>query len=1043
MITTRTLLAAFLLASASCAAVTAMDYEPYTYRQNFEIREMMGWSSYPPIQDAAYEAPYIYPGAVVPGEPGAVLCKIIQPEWDSPQLTGVVKRLRMHLDDTSRIRFRYYIKTTLAPAWLGIDMGLADGGDTPGRVRARFANPKTNTWVAADYHLADILAAAGLSHTPSLDITALAITVRFDRADPDMPIVLGIDDVEVSGYRQATFDFREPKVETLDEWESRIALRHYRNGDTLTLTGSFRSSNPDGIAVRIARFDRPDSTVETRRMIRSGAGWTLDSPLVLAAARYPAGMYEATLTGARAGAECARSTFTFLVVDPARFAGHPRLWFERGAARAFADRMKQGTRLLFFEQIRAEAKNTRETQSPDLPDDLDTFPTKGWLKSFEPYRHRIATMPQAAFASALVWVLDGDERAADFAGRVLLSLAGWRTWTHPWMASRGHQIYLYQWYTAYNLGLTYDILYDRLSDAERKKVREAFLRNALLPAYRTYVVGDQCTCNESNWIPAIVGGALTAVCSILGEGGDTSAIEPSLSGCLYKLRAHMDASFGGDSACLEGFGYASGTMWIESAVLPLLERSLGIDLSRKMDRSYLEMFWAADHAKKRWFSFGDTNLTPPTTSAFPWLVEKYRDPELAWFLDANPPEPNFVSYHTVLSDTEGVPRRKPVLDGARLFRKTGTAVFRTGEDEGPFVLTFRCGPFGNHQHLDQGTFYLADRGELLITELGYSDYYEDPFYQSHIIQPIGHNCILVDHSPQSQRAGDHGEYAPGMYDRARITAFVEGGGLAFALGELGPVYTGNVRSLKRGVLHIRPRTALVIDLLETRSGEASMDALFHTPVVTGASLDSDITFSIRSGDVTLRGWVVHPMSPVIRIDPDPVKLANYTNTPIVPTGRITVTSETRDGRAMTAVLLSTDLRLTKVTSTRDGSIVELEGASILLNRTGAEYTGGGLSTDGLLAAASPDGTVLLAEGRLCVVNGRTVVASDIPVTVLKTGSTFRYSAAAPATVRFACEEKIRTVMVNGKGVKEWARDRTTGMVTLRLPAGQGEVKLNR
>ena len=1037
MALTRTLTAALLVTVSLVTPAAAMDYEPWTYHQNFESREMMGWSSYPPIQDAAYEAPYIYPGSVVPGEPGTVLCKTISPEWDAPQLTGVVKRLRMKLDGMSRIRFRYHIKTTIAPAWLGIDLPLADGG----RVRARFPNPKTNAWVAADYRLADILAAAGITGRESLDITALAITVRFDRADPDMPIVLGFDDVEVSGYRAVSFDFREPKVEALDEWDSRIALRHYRHGDTLAVTGAFRGSNPDGIVIRIARFEHPDSTVESRRMMQSGTAWSLDSPLTLAAASYPAGMYEVTLTGSKAGTECARASFTFLVVEQSRFSGHPRLWFDRGSARAFAERMKQGPRLPLLEQIRVEARRARDTQSPDLPDDLDTFPTKGWLKSFEPYRHRIATMPQAAFANALVWAVDGDEQAADFAKRVLLSLGAWRTWTHPWMVNRGHQIYLYQWYTAYNLGLTYDILFDRLNGEEREKVREAFLRNALIPSYRTYVVGDQCTCNESNWIPAIVGGALTAVCSILGEHGDTSVLEPCLSGCIYKLRAHMDTAFGGDSACLEGFGYASGTMWIESAVLPLLERSFGIDLSRKMDRSYLEMFWAADHDKKIWFTFGDADLTPPTTSAFPWLIEKYRDPELAWFFDRNPPEPNFISYHTVLFDTEGVPRRKPNLDGARLFRKTGTAVFRTGEDEGPFVLTFRCGPFGNHQHLDQGTFFLSDRGELLITELGYSDYYEDPFYQSHVIQPIGHNCILVDHSPQSQRTGDHGEYAAGMTDHARIDSFVEGSGMAFALGELGPVYTGNVRSLKRGVLHLRPRTTLVVDLLETKSGESTMDALFHAPTVTGASLGGKNTFSIRSGEITLRGAVILPANPVIRIDPDPVKKANYTNTPIVPPGRITVTAETAGGRAMTAVLLSTDLRLTRNSASDRGSLVELEGAKILLNRTGAEYAEGDISADGILAAVSPDGTVLLAEGRTCAVNGRTVVLSDIPITVLRSGNVFRYSALRPATARLAAEGKVKAVTVNGKTIKNWTRDRGTGMVTVALPAGQGEVEL--
>ena len=91
-------LACFLLLPSFGVSVSAMDYEPYTYSQNFETREMMGWSSYPPIQDAAYEAPFIYPGQVVPGEKGTVLCKVINPEWNAPQLAGVVKRLMMRLD---------------------------------------------------------------------------------------------------------------------------------------------------------------------------------------------------------------------------------------------------------------------------------------------------------------------------------------------------------------------------------------------------------------------------------------------------------------------------------------------------------------------------------------------------------------------------------------------------------------------------------------------------------------------------------------------------------------------------------------------------------------------------------------------------------------------------------------------------------------------------------------------------------------------------------------------------------------------------------
>ncbi len=89
----RAILAAAAAAVLFSTTSIAAGFEPWTYRQNFEIRDNAGWSSYPPIQDAAYEAPFIHPGAVVPGEKGTVLVKIISPGWDSPQLTGAVKRL--------------------------------------------------------------------------------------------------------------------------------------------------------------------------------------------------------------------------------------------------------------------------------------------------------------------------------------------------------------------------------------------------------------------------------------------------------------------------------------------------------------------------------------------------------------------------------------------------------------------------------------------------------------------------------------------------------------------------------------------------------------------------------------------------------------------------------------------------------------------------------------------------------------------------------------------------------------------------------------
>jgi len=1030
---TITVTALFFLLIANAAA---LDYEPYTYTQDFETRELMAWSSYPPIQDTAYEAPYIYPGTIVPGDVEIALCKLIYPDWDAPQLTGVVKRLNIRLDKNSRIRFRYYIKTTLKPSWFGIDLPLKDGS----RVRSRFEKPQVNRWVSVDLGIADIEKAAGRNSSEILDITAIAITVHFGNTDPDIPIELGFDDFSITGHRETRFVFEEPETQSLKEFRSEVALKHYRHGDTLIIRGDFPHSNPEAVTADIARFDKPDLTIAAKKLKKVKNSWQTGKPITLDAGTFPAGMYEVTLTGTRKKETTAQSTFTFMIIDNKFISGHPRLWFDKESIDSFISKLKKPKNAPMLDHIRADADGARDKYSLELPYDLDYFPKKGWLKSFEPYRTRISTIPQRTTANALMSVIDGNKDAAEWAKKALVSLCRWPTWTHPWMENRGHHIYLYQYYTTYNLALAYDMLYDNLTESEREIVRTAFIRNGLKPAFRTYVEADMCTCNESNWITAIVGGSLVASCAILGELEDTSEFEPYLSGCFYKLRAHMETVYNGDSACIEGFGYGYGTIRIYSEILPIIERSLNMDFSHMFNHQYTEGFWAADHDAGLYFTFGDAHTSAPNTSFAPWLIEKFRDPELAWFHDLNPPQPTYYNMHTVLFDIDDVPRKEPsYLSGAKWFRETGTVVFRSGPGPEPFVLTFRCGPFGNHQHLDQGSFFLADRGNVLLTEMGYSNYYDDPYYQSHVIQPVGHNCILIDNNPQSQRTGDHEEYAVGMSDHAKITTFVGGKNLSFALGDLSPVYLGNVKKLERGILYIPPRTALVIDRFETKEGEADMQVLFHSPKFSNTYIHEGNGFAIGSDNMPLIGHVVFPWKPELSFEPDPVKLAHFTDEPIEPMGRVTVTAKTKNKNAIIATILSTDMKLWPIKQDHFSSYIDFDKLNVLINSTGTLIDEEGIVSDGLLAAAGDDGGFLMVDGTFGSLHGTVCVSTDKPVTVLFESDTVYYSAVEPATLQLRPAGKVQAVILNGEKMKKWRMDKKTGLISFDVEAGQGEV----
>lgn len=1022
--------------------VSAIDYEPYTYRQDFESGEVAAWSSYPPTQDTAYDL-FLYPGKIMDSDTGTSLCKLYNPSWNEPQLVGMAKQLAMCLDKESRISFRYFIKTTNTPSWFGIDLGLADGD----RIRARYTSIKINQWDSISLNLPDILRLAGRQSVTHLDITAIAFTVRFEKSDPDMPIYIAIDDVEIKGKTAVTFKYIIPETEKLAEWEPEIALKHYENGDRLEIYGTFLPSKPDKVNVSINRFDIPGKEIIHYNLASSGDSWKTRNKVELDNKRFPAGMYIVTLTGTKGEKIVARSTFTFLVIEKKRYSGHPRLWFDKNGRGDFISRIQTEQFKPVLKDIRKKAIEARKNfPGPEIPYDLDRFPIgkdEHWQPTINLYFDKTTGIAQGALNNALVSLIDNDTEAAAYARAVLLSMCKWKSWQHPWILNRGQHTYYPVGYTGRDLALVFDLMYESLTLSERKLVADAFMEKNVIPAYKGYVINNLVTSHGSNWVPRITGGALMCMLSIIDEFEDSSQLEPYLSGILYKHKAVLDEAFGRDGGYGEGFAYYGATVAAFCRSMPTLERCLGLDMSENLHRSYVEVLWASNPERLHFFSFGDTGIKhgPAEMTDFPWLIKKYRDPNLAWLYKLYYKTyygKDRHSVYEVLYDISDIPAERPTgLRGAKWFRDIGTVVFRSGDEPDPFIFTFRCGPFANHQHLDQGTFYLADRGEVFLTEQGYSAYYTDPLYQSHIIQPVSHNTILINHNPQSQRTGDHLKYARGFEDYARVTDFVKGETLAFTFGNLAPVYLGNVKELKRGILYLHPRTVLIIDKFKTKNGEASMDVLFHSPKYSNTSLLNN-TFTINSRTRQFTGTVISPPDAVISIEADPLKLNKFTKEPLEPMGRITVTTETSAGTALSAVLLATESP-DKTNITDEIIFLNLKDANVLINKKGGTVAGGNICTDGFIVADSKYGGVVCVEGTFCSVEGKTVFTSDVPVTVLIESGSISYSTGTKAVIKFLHRDKICSLVMNGKKLTNWEIDSTSGLVSVEIPPGQGRI----
>ena len=183
----------------------------------------------------------------------------------------------------------------------------------------------------------------------------------------------------------------------------------------------------------------------------------------------------------------------------------------------------------------------------------------------------------------------------------------------------------------------------------------------------------------------------------------------------------------------------------------------------------------------------------------------------------------------VLYETSDVSHENPFEKNPdRVFKDVGTTVFKSGWEKDDFVFVMRTGSFYNHQHIDQGTFWLADRGEIFIGERHGSTYYDDPFYQSDYTQPIAHSTILIDGNHQSQRVGDPLDFAEGFHDHAFIYNYLNSDEAAFRSGDIGKLYWGKVKQLRLIVLYLKPRTLLMLDLIVPAEKDVEATLLYQT-----------------------------------------------------------------------------------------------------------------------------------------------------------------------------------------------------------------------
>ncbi|MCE5248637.1 heparinase II/III family protein [bacterium] len=1032
--------------------------EPFTYTEDFEKRTQGAWASYPLWQDTAYD-PNFRVGELVPGDPNISLVQKVTPYSPVDNYAGAQKLLDMYMTPESTITLRYYLKSHLPFEFFKVR--IAAGVD--GAIDCTIANPPLNRWEWVTVTYDDFTREnPKLAGKKVVKVNALAVLANMPAADPAMPFYLGLDDITFRGARAVVFRFEEPETYKLPEWKPYIPKRHYHRGDIFSLRGNWPVDADRAEAVFTPFIDSA-TVLRTEKLEKDGDRWTM-KPLPL---DWPDGLYRGLLRAFREDDIIADTEFT-LHIAPANMSGkHPRLWFNEAQKQEIIARLGSDRFSDLFDRLPREAARYREEVPPEsLVFDLDQFPDEDWLPTWNAWGSRLYSTAEPLYLNSLVYALYGDRTAGTYVRDVLLALAKFENWTHPWQTKRGRFTEHRSGWWAHRLALAYDLTFDLMDESERASIRRALMNNIVETTHRMYVVDNDVTSNTSNWISHVAGASLMVQAAVFGDGPDTEEIEPYFTGAALKLYTFIMKVVDPDGAWCEGLGYNNYTFHTLCQSLPAVEHVFNIDMSQPLEGTYREYIWAGPVRERNYFYFGDTEgyLNPITNWA--WLLAKYRDPLLGWlynFLKGGTLESNTKASMTgymnlinkkdetfmdVLYETGDVSRRDPFGENpVRCFRNVGTTVFKSGWESGDFIFVMRTGPFCNHQHIDQGTFWLADRGTVFIGERSGSSYYDDPLYQPWYTQPAAHSTILINGNHQSQRVGDPRGFAGGFEDYAFIRHFLDGASAAFVSGDIGRLYWGKVREMQRNVLYLKSRTLLMLDTVIPVEQDADVTLLYQTRRLEEIHPGETMSAIAKDGSVLHIGHM-HPE----HVHVAAVETPHYLYTlreekPLKKEGMLTVTARTEGAPLIMANILTTTAEGASPDFTihkGDGCCTGAAGEKPFLfsTRPGRRYTGGGFSTDALALTWS-GGVVFAALCTLLERDGRLLVESEEPITCEVSPEGMTYCLAHGCTVFLGVDAKPWMVTVNGEQVKPLYYDSSRGAVRLTLPPGEGRVSVVR
>jgi hypothetical protein len=848
----------FILAltiAALSQAVFAQDKAkrvPYIIYDNFDTGEMFTWEPYPYQQDTGYDPLFGTKKEPAFGGKGSSLSRLTKPNDANDLTQGFTKRIDLYSLPDTRLKFAYYFMSDRKPEKLDVSLGTFDGR----LFTHTILSPKANTWVEADIPLESfLLNEKSLKDGVRLQVVVMKAFYPVVNHLPSYSIL--IDEFKLNGERSRQFIAESPKSTWFEQFGLAVLNKHYSNGETISLNISPEAG--ESLKEVSAELISPDQKVVLSNIKfyddgshgdrKAGDGiWSNNSVYTIKASD-PRGQWKIRTTSGTGISQFSWDLGFIVPVSGLAAEVHPRVFHSEAqlAARMAGPEPEPAKRLLnnLIQSYKPSTLdiNTLPAQNMTAPESVTGGPYAsasmgGWYNTQN-------ALARVINNEAWQFALTKNKEAAERAKAALLKLSVLPSWNHPWMEANGNHTYYPGAPAAIAAGIGYDLLYQVLSDEERKTVRKGIMDKSIKPFYRDMVELNRMPTSNSNHIGVILSGVGIAAMAVANDDPDLPGLEPYLSGILAKTKQFIDRTMLPEGSYNEPYTYQEMGYRELVEFLYSLERNFGVDYT---STTYLKEFYqypiyvtqAKDGAYQ---DLGDVSHTYSfTQQPMQWLVYKMKDPFMykyvkpAW--DSGKARGGIIPY---LWYTEGIkPIGRETLPLSKHFEGRGHMVSRTSWEDSGSILIFKSGPNGNHYHADQGTILLSHNGEELLSDAGHSsDYYANLYFPGYYTQAIGHNVMLVDMNAESQAVGDFENGIAALRTYPKMIHAFAGNNASAAEGDLTSVYKGKVSKYTRTLLSSKNGPIFLFD--QVKSPEAhSYNWLFHAEHTNGKS---SITYS--------------------------------------------------------------------------------------------------------------------------------------------------------------------------------------------------------